>query len=112
MLIAHCPQCDQARAFVPELCGMPVICPGCSTQFTLQRPPMHFVNVLGGFLASAASLALLTYMGVLGGLVAFARHGMFLGVFLAVALMAGMRLGTVLYLFAVYLIGFSILARL
>jgi hypothetical protein len=102
MPTAVCPQCRARIPFVPEQTAQLGMCPSCHAEVELKQPGLVTAGAIASTILGVVSTILLGFFGCLGGINALFGHGILMFIVLLLAVLSGMRIRTVLFIFAVY----------
>jgi hypothetical protein len=104
MPFAGCPRCSHQLQYLPEQAGMSGICPACGVDMALRQDSRQIARMIVGVTVAALSFAGLGFFGLMGGIVALASGGGVAVAFALVAVYCGMKIRSVLQIFAIYLV--------
>jgi hypothetical protein len=102
MPTAVCPQCQSRIPFLPEQAGQPGMCPSCHAEVEFKQSRLVTAGAIASTILGVVSTIVLGFFGCLGGINALFGHGILMFIFLMLAVLSGMRIRTVLIIFAVY----------
>jgi len=102
MPTAVCPQCQARIPFLPEQTAQQGLCPSCHGEVEFKQPGLVTAGAIVSTILGVVSTILLGFFGCLGGINALFGHGILMVIVLILAVLSGMRIRTVLFIFAIY----------
>ena len=78
------------------------MCPDCHADVKFEQPGLVSAGKIASATLGVLSTIVLAFFGCLGGINALVGHGIFVFIFLVLAVLSGMRIRTVFFILAIY----------